>query len=120
MLQRVLTGAVAAAAALALGAAPVAHHEARPRLSAAPGRVAAGATVVLGGRGFPPDAHIVLRAGRPHAPAARIGAAHTGRRGTFSAPIRIDADAAPGIYVAVACHDRCRQRASVRFRVLRR
>jgi hypothetical protein len=120
MSQRVLTGAAAAAvSALALGAAPVVHHHAGPALSAAPGRVVAGTAVVLHGRGFPHDAHIVLRAGHPHAAAARIGEARTGRRGTFDASIRIDASASPGVYVALACHDRCHEKASVRFRVLR-
>jgi hypothetical protein len=75
--------------------------------------------MVLHGRGFPHGAHIVLRAGRPHAVAARIGEARAGLRGTFDASVRIDADASPGVYVALACHDRCRQKASVRFRVLR-
>lgn len=107
---------VCAIAALAAGA--VAKRHAAPRLHATPARVAPGGTVVLYGRGFPANAHIVLRATPPGGDSARIGEAHTGLRGGFVAPIEIDAGAAPGAYVAAACHDRCRLKATVQFRVL--
>jgi hypothetical protein len=103
----------------AIAASAVAQRHAGPRLHATPARVAQGGTIVLHGRGFPANAHIVLRATPPGRRAHRIGEAQTGLRGGFVAPIAIDDDAAPGAYVAAACHDRCRVKATVGFRVLR-
>jgi hypothetical protein len=105
-------------AALAAGA--LAKRDALPHLHATPVRVAPGGTVVLHGRGFPANAHIVLRATPPRGPSTRIGEAHSGLRGGFVAPIAIDAGAALGAYVAAACHDRCRVKATVHFRVVHR
>jgi hypothetical protein len=102
---------------LAVGA--VAQREVVPRLHATPGKVARGGTVVLHGRGFPANAHVVLRATAPGRESKRIGEAQTGLRGGFVAPVAIDDDAALGPYVAVACHDRCRVKATANFRVLR-
>ena len=104
---------------VALAASAGARRHAGPRLHATPARIAQGATVVLHGRGFPANAHIVLRATPPVGKAKRIGEAHTGLRGGFVAPIAIDDDAAPGAYVVAACHDRCRVKATSKFRVLR-
>lgn len=112
--------AVAAAAlAAATAMAVTAHADRQPTLTAAIARVEAGGTLVLHGRGFPPDAHVTLRAGLPQAKTVRIGGAHTGRRGGFVARIAIHERAAAGRYVAMACHDRCRIKASTSFRVLR-
>jgi len=121
MRRLALTGclvAVTAAAAVAPTLARVGVHV-RPRLHARPVHVHRGTTLILRGAGFPRRADIVLRAGRPHAKAPRIGSARTGRLGSFRARIHIRWRTAPGVYVARACHDRCRVRATVRFRVLR-
>ena len=105
--------------AVAVVASAVAQRHAGPRLHATPGRVAQGTTVVLHGRGFPANAHIVLRATLPGGRSKRIGEAQTGLRGGFVAPVAIDRDAAPGAYIAAACHDRCHVKATATFRVLR-
>ncbi|HMJ01711.1 MAG TPA: hypothetical protein VK506_02145 [Conexibacter sp.] len=89
-----------------------------PRLTAEPLAVAPGATIVLRGRGFPRNADIVLRAGPPHSEAVRIGSARTGRRGAFTAPIRIRLRASPGRFVALACHEGCTVKASTAFRIV--
>jgi hypothetical protein len=116
----VLGAVVPALAACALAVAAPAGPSAAPTLRARPAHVAPGATFVLHGHGFRRDAHVVLRAGRRRdARLPRIGGADTGRRGSFSAPIDIDAHAAPGVYLAIACQRRCRVMATVRFRVLR-
>lgn len=105
---------IASGGAMAL-AAPQAT---RPKLTVERAHVQTGGTVTLHGNGFPRRAGIVLLATPPHGNATQIGTARTGVHGGFAAPIRIDAHAAPGIYVATACHDDCRLTASVRFRVL--
>jgi len=89
-----------------------------PRLTADPVAVHPGEAVTLQGSGFPPNVHIALMAGPPHAEATRIGGAQTGRRGRFLAKIRIRSRSSAGAFVALACHDRCRVKASARFRVL--
>jgi hypothetical protein len=109
-----------ACAIAALATVAVAKRDALPRLHATPVRVAPGGTVVLHGRGFPANVHIVLRATPPGGRSARIGEARTGLRGGFVAPITIDPGAAAGAYEAAACHDRCRIKATVNFHVLRR
>lgn len=114
MLAVGLTGAVAIAAPVERSAAGEAT------LSTQDARIAAGETLVVRGHGFPRDAHIVLRAGRDGRKTERIGDAETGRRGSFVAKIHIEADAVRGAYVAMACHDRCRIKATLLFHVGRR
>ncbi len=125
-IKRAARGALSATAlvAVAVGAVAVTapaqpSHAAGATLAAEDARVPAGKVLVVRGRGFPHDAHVALRAGRAGGETARIGGAHTGRRGSFVAEIRIDPDAPAGRYVAVACHDHCRVKAAVPFRVQR-
>jgi hypothetical protein len=117
--RRALALGLLACAPATLGASAIAERSAGPHLHASPARVERGGTVVLHGRGFPANVHVVLRATPPGKRSVRIGEAHTGRRGGFVAPVAIDARAALGRYVAAACHDRCRVKATVVFRVLR-
>lgn len=105
---------IASGGALAF-AAP---QSAGPKLAVESAHVQAGGTVVVHGNGFPRRADVVLLAAAPHVRAKQIGTARTGVHGGFVAPIRIDIHATPGVYVATACHDGCRLKASVRFRVL--
>lgn len=112
-----VTLVVAAAGTLAVAAPSTSGQVAAAALTVDDARVPAGAVLVLRGGSFPRDAHIVLRAGRAGDETERIGRARTGRRGSFVAEVRIDADTPAGRYVAVACHDRCRTKASVQFRV---
>jgi hypothetical protein len=91
-----------------------------PQLTAEPVEVVPGGTLVLRGRGFPRNARVVLLAGPPRAEAERIGGAVTGRRGGFRAEIRIRLPSDAGRFVALACHDECRVKASARFRIVAR
>jgi hypothetical protein len=101
------------------GAKPTAPSAARtPQLTADPAAVSAGATLTLQGTGFPRNAHVTLLAGPPNADATRIGGASTGRRGRFTATIRIRPHSSAGAFVALACHDACRVKASTRFRIV--
>jgi hypothetical protein len=109
----------AAAVAVAQPAVPATHAAARtPTLTVDPTAVEAGASVTLTGTGFPRNARVSLMAGPPHAEAARIGGASTGRRGRFVATIRIRPHSSAGTLVAVACHDACRVKATTRFRIV--
>jgi hypothetical protein len=109
----------AAAVAVAAPAPPEAGAAARtPQLTAQPSAVAPGGALTLEGRGFPRNAHIALFARPPHGEAIRIGGARTGRAGRFSATIRIRKQADANTFVALACHDGCRVKASARFRVI--
>lgn len=123
MRRLALTGCLAvlaAAAGVTATAAPTAGTaRPKPALRAHTVRVAAGATFVVRGTGFPHRARLVLRAGRPDAKAPRIGSARTGRLGTFRATIRVMSGTAPGAYVVRACRNRCRVKATLRFRVVR-
>jgi len=108
-----------AAAVAAARPAPTAQLVARtPLLTADPVAVRPGEVLTLQGSGFPRDVHVALLAGPPHAEATRIGGARTGRRGRFVATIRIRERADPAALVALACHDGCRVKASVRFRIV--
>lgn len=89
-----------------------------PSLTAEPQATAPGDTLVLRGRGFPRNAQIELLAGPPGGDAQRIGGAQTGRRGVFTARIRIRPRSDAGRFVALACHDACRVKASARFSIL--
>ena len=110
----------ATAVATAQPAADAPRSSARaPQLTADTAAVRPGETLTLQGTGFPPNAHVALLAGPPHAAASRIGGARTGRRGSFVATIRIRAHSAAGAFVALACHDACDVKASARFRILR-
>jgi hypothetical protein len=91
-----------------------------PQLTAKPVAAAPGQAVVLRGTGFPRNAPIELLAGPPRSEARSIGSARTGRRGGFVATIRIRSQADPGRLVALACHDACRVKAAVRFRIVAR
>jgi len=108
----------AATVALAQPAPPLQVAERAPELTADAATVQPGATLTLTGRGFPRNAHIALLAGHPAADAQRIGGAQTGQRGTFTAKIRIRARSAAGAFVARACFDTCRVKASARFRIV--
>jgi len=120
--------ALAALAILALGAgAPAAaalrsgaSTAAMPHLTAAAAAVRPGATFTLRGSGFPAAARLTLLAGPPHGRKSPIGSARTGRNGDFVATIRVRARAAAGAFVALACRDACRVRASARFRIIER
>ena len=106
-------GAVAGAGAAAPSSAPR-----TPQLTAEPTAVQAGGTLTLQGTGFPRNAHVTLLAGPRDAEATRIGGATTGRRGRFTATIRIRPHSSAGALVALACHDACRVKASTRFRIV--
>jgi hypothetical protein len=109
----------AAAVASARPGAPAAPSAARtPQLTAEPTAVQAGDTLTLQGTGFPRNVHVVLRAGAPHAEAARIGGASTGRRGRFTATVRTRPHSDAGTFVAQACFDGCRVKATARFRIV--
>lgn len=105
----------ATAVAVAQPASPAART---PQITLTPTAVEPGETLTLEGRGFPRNAHIALFAGRPNAEAERIGGAQTGRRGRFTATIRIRASSSAGALVARACFDACRVKASARFRIV--
>ncbi|HEV7771852.1 MAG TPA: hypothetical protein VGO48_01045 [Conexibacter sp.] len=101
------------------GARPVASSAARtPQLTADPTAVQAGGTLTLQGTGFPRNIRVTLLAGPPNAEATRIGGASTGRRGRFTATIRIRPHSSSGAFVALACHDACRVKASAHFRIV--
>lgn len=104
------------AVASAEGAPPAAVPV--PQLTAEPQTATPGSSLVLHGRGFPRNARIALLAGPPGAEAERVGGAQTGRRGIFSATIRIRANADAGRFVALACYDACRVKASTAFRIV--
>ncbi|MGN6190501.1 MAG: hypothetical protein ACTHOE_16550 [Conexibacter sp.] len=89
-----------------------------PELTAASATVKPGDTLVLTGRGFPRNSHLVLLAGPLDADGKRIGGALTGRRGTFTAKIQIRARSSAAALVARACFDACRIAASARFRIV--
>jgi hypothetical protein len=112
-----LTLPVAAVAGARPGS-PSAPAARTPQLTADPIAVQAGDTVTLTGTGFPRNVHVNLLAGPPHAEATRIGGASTGQRGRFTATIRIRPHSSAGAFVALACHDACRVKASTRFRIV--
>ena len=119
VLLAVATPLAGTAAVAAAGAAP--HAAARaPQLVASPIAVKPGATLKLEGSGFARNAHVVLLAGPLRRAPTRIGSAVAGLHGRFVATIRIRAHAATRAFVAVACQDACRVRASVRFRIVAR
>jgi len=100
-------------------AAPRAGASARaPQLTAASATVKPGETLTLTGRGFPRNAQLVLLAGRRDGAAKRIGRAQTGRRGSFTAKIRIRDDSTAAAMVARACFNACSVQASARFRIV--
>ncbi len=92
--------------------------ERTPQLTADTIAVQPGETLTLTGRGFPRNAHLALLAGPPSGDTQRIGGAQTGRRGVFTAKIRIRARSSAGAFVAQACFDACRVKASARFRIV--
>jgi hypothetical protein len=98
---------------------PRSHTAERPpQLTADQTAVKPGETLTLTGRGFPRNTHLALLAGAPKADAQRIGGAQTGSRGSFVAKIRIRARSSAGAFVARACFDACRVKASARFRIV--
>ncbi|HXE44158.1 MAG TPA: hypothetical protein VN635_03065 [Conexibacter sp.] len=122
-LPRLLPAALAIAAlgaCAAVAAAGAASSARTAQLTADRTTVRPGEQLELRGSGFPGNAHLTLLARSPHGPRARIGDAVTGSRGTFVATIRIRSRAAAGAVVALACHDACRVKASVGFRIVRR
>ena len=110
---------VATVAVAQPASAPPSHAAARtPQLTADATTVQPGEAITLTGRGFPRNARLALLAGPPHEDAERIGSAQTGRRGRFVATIRIRERSSAGAFVASACFDACRVKASVRFRIV--
>src|SRR5689334_2552364 len=100
-------------------AAPLSHvAERTPTLTVDPPAVRPGDTLTLTGRGFPRNAQLTLLAGKPGEQGKQIGSAHTGRRGTFTATIRIRANSSAAALVARACFDACRVKAGARFRIV--
>jgi len=100
-------------------AAPLSQvAERTPQLTADTTAVKPGETLTLTGRGFPRNARLALLAGPPSGDTQRIGGAQTGRRGVFTAKIRIRARSSAGAFVAQACFDGCRVKASARFRIV--
>lgn len=89
-----------------------------PSLTTDTTTVRPGETLTLTGRGFPRNERLALLAGPPKEDGQRIGGAQTGRRGSFTAKIRIRARSDAGAFVARACFDACRVKASVRFRIV--
>jgi hypothetical protein len=110
----------AATVALAQPAgAPPSHATARtPHLTADATTVRPGGSLTLTGRGFPSNARIALLGGPPDGEVRRIGGAQTGRRGRFVATIRIRERSSASAFVAKACFDACRVKATVRFRIV--
>ena len=117
MLAVALTTALGALAGAQAFGASTASPAASPRLTANPVVVRPGSALTLRGSGFPRQARLTLLAGPRHRQAAHIGSAVTGSRGAFVATIRIRARSAAGTFIASACDDRCRVKASVRFRI---
>ncbi|HET6448616.1 MAG TPA: hypothetical protein VFG31_05855 [Conexibacter sp.] len=91
-----------------------------PQLTADPVAVQPGGTLTLEGSGFPGNVHVALMAKPPHGATTRIGGAETGRHGHFLATIHIRPQSSAGAFVALACHDDCRLKASARFRIVDR
>ncbi len=98
--------------------AVAATRPAEPQLTADPTAVQAGTTLTLTGTGFPRNVHVTLLAGPPRADATRIGGATTGRRGRFTATIRIRPHSSAGTFVASACYDACDVKATTHFRIV--
>jgi hypothetical protein len=113
-----LLPAATVAVAQSASAPRVQVAERTPELTAAATAVKPGETLTLTGRGFPRNAHIALLAGPRGEDPQRIGGAQTGRRGSFTAKIRIRARSSPATLVARACVDACRVKASARFRIV--
>jgi hypothetical protein len=118
-LATLLSLLAAGALATAAGDASPTHAAARaPQLTVDPAAVPPGATLTLVGRGFPRNAHVALLAGPPDEEPARMGGARTGLRGRFSATIHLRPRASAGRFVALACSDGCRVKASAAFRIV--
>ncbi|MDO8210723.1 hypothetical protein [Conexibacter sp. CPCC 206217] len=113
----VVLAAVACTAAVAV-AAPAARRAQAPTLEVRPRAATPGGRVVFYGSGFAPLARVVLLAGPSASATVKIGAARTDADGAFVAPIAIQRDVTPGRYVASACRQRCRVKATAMFRVL--
>lgn len=117
-LRRIALVALLLLPATAVATAPPAAPATRtPQLTATPAVVHPGETLKLQGTGFPRNAHVSLLAGPPHADAARIGGASTGRRGRFVATIHTRPHSGAGTFVARACFDGCRVEAVARFHI---
>lgn len=110
--------ALVAVALLPAATVAVARPVAPPQLTAEPATVQPGDTFRFTGTGFPRNAQIALFAGPRNTEAQRIGSAQTGRRGRFVATIRVRARSSARAFVAIACVDACRIKASVRFRIV--
>jgi hypothetical protein len=119
--------ALAALALLPAATIAVAQSTAAPRSEAAAGTpqltadaatVKPGETLTLKGRGFPSNARLALLAGPRSGDAKRIGSAQTGRRGTFTAKVRIRKDSSAAAMIARACFDACNVQAGTRFRIV--
>lgn len=104
--------------AAVVAASPRAPATRTPGLTADPVAVRSGGTLTLEGTGFPRNVHVALMARPAHGEATRIGGAETGRRGHFVATIHIRPHSAAGGFVALACHDGCRVKATARFRIV--
>jgi hypothetical protein len=109
--------AITALGAAAYAAAPRTGTSV-PKLTADRVAVEPGGTLTLEGTGFPRNAHLALMAGPPHGASTRIGGAETGKGGRFVATIHVRPHSSAGAFVALACHDSCRVKASARFRIV--
>lgn len=110
------------AAGLCCGTSAVAAPRAprtpsRPSLTARPRTAAPGGTVVLYGAGFPARRRVTLLANAPGGEPVPIGRATADGDGEFVAPIAIQRDVLPGRYLASACRQRCKVKATTSFRV---
>jgi hypothetical protein len=110
--------AACASVAVAHAEAPGAPGARTPQLTADRPAVPPGRSLTLHGTGFPRNTHVALLAGPPHGETARIGGALTGRRGSFSATIRIRPGSSPHVFMALACVERCHVKATARFRIV--
>lgn len=114
----VVTVAPAAEPGPAGGAGETARSAAGPTLTVRPRAARRGGRVVFYGEGFRPLVRVVLLAGPPASEAVKIGNAKTDEDGEFVAPIAIERRVRAGRYVALACRESCRVKASAIFRVL--
>lgn len=100
------------------GRGETARSAAGPTLTVRPRAARRGGRVVFYGEGFRPLVRVVLLAGPPASEAVKIGNAKTDEDGEFVAPIAIERRVRAGRYVALACRESCRVKASAIFRVL--
>ena len=111
----------AVGASVATLPAPAATEDGRrPRavtLDVSPRTVQRGAILTFTGSRWPARSRVNLLVGPPRSEASPVGVAVTDARGRFVRRIRISRQAMPGPYVALACRNACRTKASASFRI---